>query len=499
MTSTMERLSTGLRINSAKDDAAGLAISSKMTSQIRGLDQAVRNANDAISMIQVAEGAMKEVTNMFQRMRELAVQAISDSNTNDDRSALNNEYKQLSAEVARIAENTQWNGTNILDGARTNSVFQIGANANQTISVDFGDLSTNNSVTAAVGPSSAAAMTADATALGTFGTGVFEMSDGTNGIHIDQSSVNAGDAAGLELVIKQATQVAALYTSGVDLAPTMELSASRKVVFSFGGASAEIDLFSASANDGSGGNAFQSGLLNDAALAMNAALDAAGINFTAGQRMVGGADAGFAFTADDGTDADGYILTANNPTVTVDGSAFAVVEHTVGSDAYADLGFTVAADTAGTGLLINYKSTNKGAVSLPTILNNTVAKTAAVVTAGVDTGIASSSLATSAFGVLDTAIESVNSTRATLGGSMSRLEFASDNLQNVSQNSSAARSRVLDADYASETTELARTQIIQQASTAMLSQANQAQQSALVATQVGFILLTLSAIAQQDL
>ena len=478
MTSTMERLSTGLRINSAKDDAAGLAISSKMTSQIRGLDQAVRNANDAISMIQVAEGAMKEVTNMFQRMRELAVQSISDSNTNDDRAALNNEFKQLSYEVSRIGANTQWNGTNILDGARTNSVFQIGANANQTIAVNFGDLS-NNSVTAAVGPSSAAAMTADATALGTFGTGVFEMSDGTNGIHIDQSSVNAGDAAGLELVIKQATQVAALYTSGVDLAPTMELSASRKVVFSFGGASAEIDLFSASANDGSGGNAFQSGLLNDAALAMNAALDAAGINFTAGQRMVGGADAGFAFTADDGTDADGYILTANNPTVTVDGSAFAVVEHTVGSDAYADLGFTVAADTAGTGLLINYKSTNKGAVSLPTILNNTVAKTAAVVTAGVDTGIASSSLATSALGVLDTAIESVNSTRATLGASMSRLEYAADNLQNVSQNSSAARSRVLDADYASETTELARTQIIQQASTAMLSQANQAQQSVL--------------------
>jgi len=146
MTSTMERLSTGLRINSAKDDAAGLAISSKMTSQIRGLDQAVRNANDAISMIQVAEGAMKEVTNMFQRMRELAVQAISDSNTNNDRAALNNEFKQLSAEVQRIAENTQWNGTNILDdtiGSNGVSTFQIGANANQTIDVDFGNLASN--------------------------------------------------------------------------------------------------------------------------------------------------------------------------------------------------------------------------------------------------------------------------------------------------------------------------------------------------------------------
>ena len=156
MTATMERLSTGLRINSAKDDAAGLAITSRMSSQIRGLDQAVRNANDAISMIQVAEGAMKEVTNMFQRMRELAVQAISDSNTANDRAALNNEYKQLSEEVQRIAENTQWNGQNILDGARTSTVFQVGANASQTITVNFGDLATNNVTGSVTAPTTAA-------------------------------------------------------------------------------------------------------------------------------------------------------------------------------------------------------------------------------------------------------------------------------------------------------------------------------------------------------
>ena len=160
MGATMERLSTGLRINSAKDDAAGLAITSKMTSQINGLNQAVRNANDAISMIQVAEGAMKEVTGMFQRMRELAVQAISDSNTSADRTALNNEYKQLSAEVQRVAENTQWNGTNILDGGRTSTTFQIGANASQTIAVNFGDLGSNDasgSVTTTTNANGAAA------------------------------------------------------------------------------------------------------------------------------------------------------------------------------------------------------------------------------------------------------------------------------------------------------------------------------------------------------
>ena len=350
MTSTMERLSTGLRINSAKDDAAGLAISSKMTSQIRGLDQAVRNANDAISMIQVAEGAMKEVTNMFQRMRELAVQAISDSNTNADRGALNNEYKQLSAEVARIAENTQWNGTNILDGARTNSVFQIGANANQTIAVNFGDLSTNN-ITSATSNNT------------------------TNAVTLDMD----GD-------------------------PQVGDQISYKITDSVTGAShyATIDMS--------------------------------------------------AFTADVG-------------------SATIVETEANGTDAGADLG-TAAYTHSGNTLVVTKVGANAITVSDVQITRGTHAPVAA-------TDITSSAFATRALGVLDTAIEGVNSTRATLGASMSRLEYASDNLQNVSQNSSAARSRVLDADYASETTELARTQIIQQASTAMLSQANQAQQSVL--------------------
>ena len=140
MTATMERLSTGLRINSAKDDAAGLAITSKMTSQINGLNQAVRNANDAISMIQVGEGALKEVTNMLQRMRELAIQASSDSNTTNDRTALNNEFTQLRDEISRISSNTQWNGAALFAAGSTASsdkVFQIGANASQTITVKF--------------------------------------------------------------------------------------------------------------------------------------------------------------------------------------------------------------------------------------------------------------------------------------------------------------------------------------------------------------------------
>ena len=381
MTSTMERLSTGLRINSAKDDAAGLAISSKMTSQIRGLDQAVRNANDAISMIQVAEGAMKEVTNMFQRMRELAVQSISDSNTDADRTALNNEYKQLSAEVKRIAENTQWNGTNILDGARTNSVFQIGANANQTIAVNFGDLATNN----------------------------IKDSD----ITVDATSTTATTSAGGEAVGK----------------------------ITITGTVAAGDVITVKIDAGTTGEQFASFELSAEA--------AADIN-------KGGSAVG---------------LTAANAKITestVGGSSSAITATNAG-------GLTASVEASSGKIVITGTTLAAGAtftMSGPELSRGTQAPVGG-------TDITKSGTATTALGVLDKAIENINSTRATLGASMSRLEYAADNLQNVSQNSSAARSRVLDADYASETTELARTQIIQQASTAMLSQANQAQQSVL--------------------
>ena len=145
MSKAMEQLSTGKRINSAADDAAGLAISNKMTSQIRGLNQAVRNANDGISMIQTAEGATKEVTNMLQRMRELAVQSANATNTGDDRTALQAEVTELQAEINRISDNTQWNGMNISGGGAMTALsagatFQVGANSGQVITVSFKDV-----------------------------------------------------------------------------------------------------------------------------------------------------------------------------------------------------------------------------------------------------------------------------------------------------------------------------------------------------------------------
>ena len=150
LSKAMEQLSTGKRINTAADDAAGLAISNKMTSQIRGLTQGVRNANDAISMIQTAEGATNEVTNMLQRMRELAVQAANGSYSNDDRTSLQSEFSELQAEITRISNNTEWNGTKITDGTMSAVTFQVGANSAQTITVTFKDIDGMTGMTTAV-------------------------------------------------------------------------------------------------------------------------------------------------------------------------------------------------------------------------------------------------------------------------------------------------------------------------------------------------------------
>ena len=154
MTQAMERLATGSRINSASDDAAGLAVASKLTSQIRGLDQAVRNGNDAIALVQTADGAMIEVGNMLQRMRELAVQAGNGTLSSTDLTALNTEFVALRTEIERIADNTQWNGSNLLDGSAGASglmTFQVGYKANQTITVNLGDLQLDGDATYSAG------------------------------------------------------------------------------------------------------------------------------------------------------------------------------------------------------------------------------------------------------------------------------------------------------------------------------------------------------------
>lgn len=365
MNTTMERLSTGKQINSAKDDAAGLAVSSRMTAQIKGVLQSVNNASDAIGMVQTADGASIEIGNMMQRMRELAIQASNGTVTSTDQSSLNLEFVALRTEIERIANNTQWNGENILSGtAGTSSngtaVFQVGANSLQTMSVGFGDWNLNPATeTAGVAAIYNAAITdAEVAAF----TGNFVISDGQNTVTIDLGTAGsvATTAAGLATLIENDGSLTRL---------TVTNNSTTSLVLTY---------------------------------------------------------------------ADAEVVTVP-PTI----SAAGVAE-------------TITVTTAGVTATSNVYGTDLSAIAIDT-----------------DTG------ANSAIASLDTALNGINAQRAVFGAGMNRLEYAIDNLTNVSENAMASRSRIEDADYAAETSELARTQIIQQAGTAMLTQANQQSQNVL--------------------
>lgn len=389
MQTSMERLATGSRINSAGDDAAGLGIGSKMTSQIRGLDQAVRNSNDAIAMLQTADGASVEISDMLQRMRELAVQAKNGTNSSNDLVNLNKEFAQLANEIERVADKTTFNGENIMNGsngAGDDGVvsFNIGHGTSDTLSFTFRDFQ-----------------------LGSGST------EGTAGVHtLDVTAARyQGFAASSEMHITNSD-----------------------------GFTVIVDDAAIAANDAEGSTDFQDATFGDIILAINAQIGAA-TGFD-GMAAAAVGTSGITFTQD--TAGTGDILTIK--TVTSAGVATdfgtALTHTTVGSATSAD--------------------GNPMATSLSAFL-----------TAG------SQAEAPTTIANLDNAITGVDKMRANYGSVINRLEYTVDNLNSIAQNTRAARSAVMDADYATETTELARTQIIAQASTAMLSQANQQAQSVL--------------------
>jgi flagellin len=356
LATSIERLSTGLRINSAKDDAAGLAISTRFTTQIQGQNQAIRNANDGISLAQTAEGALDEVTNNLQRIRELAVQSSNATNSGSDRAALQQEVGQLLSEINRVADSTTFNGVNLLDGSFTGAIFQIGANAGENITVSsiadvntaaLGSVSTNND----------AGLTVAASTLTDFGTAI-----AAGGVTINGVDIGAIDAAG------STAERAGQLVDAIN-----EVSQQTGVGASYDAATGDLTLNSDT-------TVTVAGTLNDAALA------------------------GF---------ANGAIGSATTQT-------------------------------------------------------------------GIDTlTVANYAGAQTALGLVDSALTGINNARASLGAVQSRFESTVANLQSSVENLSASRSRIQDADFAAETAELTRTQILQQAGTAMLAQANAAPQSVL--------------------
>lgn len=446
MAQSIQRLSSGLRINSAKDDAAGLAISERMTSQIRGMNQAVRNANDGISLAQVAEGAMQETTNLLQRMRELSIQSANSTNNSSDRQSIQAEVTQLKSEMDRIALNTQFNGQRILDGSFSNASFQVGANANQTITFSIG--SVKSSSIGGIATSTGSAVSGAAATDITIAIG------GGSATTINSSAGFTGSANGQDATSAYA-KAAAINDAGVAGLTVSASTSGTQTVGPIGGTAG--DTYSLTLN----GVAVFTG--EDVATALSNSDLRDAINGVSDQTGViaslNGGD--LTLTASDG----------RNITVTESGTGF-----TAGTDGLGVTGGDFAAVLRGNLTMTATDSIAIGGTVATIGLASAIAKDSL----GIDTvDVSTAQGAQSAIMRIDAALSSVNSTRADMGALQNRFESTISNLQNVSDNLSAARGRIQDADYAAEVASMTKNQILQQAGTAMLAQANSGPQSVL--------------------
>ena len=452
LNTSIQRLSSGMRINSAKDDAAGLAISDRMNSQIKGMTQATRNANDGVSMAQTAEGALTSSGDILQRIRELAVQSSNSSNSAGDRKALQTEVTQLGSELNRIANTTEFNGQKLLDGTMGTANFQVGANAGQLIS-----MTGSNFTTSTYGNNRVANDAMQATDDGTYTGGDLTI----NGSQ-DSKTVAIADDSSAKTVAAQIngvsgdTGVTATAKTDVLIKPLAEKS----FTLSLNSDNTEVAdavTISFSTGKGDGADAYAAAIsafnAQTAKTGVTASYDATnkGIKLT----NANGEDIKLENTSGTGNTvgmqnymADG---TANATTpLTLDGGDTGVSHGQVTMDS--DQSFSIA-DASGLAL----DGGTAGASQL-----NSVSK--------IDIGTFEG--AQLAIKIADAALGAVNSQRAQLGALQSRFESAISNLQSTTENLSASRSRIVDTDFAAETASMTRGQILQQAGTAMLAQAN---------------------------
>jgi flagellin len=468
LSNSMKRLSSGLRINSAKDDAAGLSIANRMSAQVRGLNQAARNANDGISMAQVAEGAMQEVSSNLQRIRELAVQAASDSNSASDRAALNDEVTQLVEEINRVANTTSFNGTNLLDGTFGEKSIQVGAKAgdNETIKISMVNVkadalgvgsvssySTTVSSGAVTNKLEAGDLTINGYEIGaTSDDGVSYTSGAASAIAV-ANAINArtGDTNVSASVVIQNIEGTAV-TSG-----TVALAAGDVLING-------VDIGAIAAASATAGSAVSRG--NDMAAAINAVSDQTGV------------------TATLGTSGKVELTSIDGRNITIDYASGVVDAHT---------GLTTGTTTSGTTesqkvvtSSVTLSSSSSAGITIGGA-NNAYAgfldgshDAETIAGAGIsELDLTTRAGASNAIGIVDAALANIDSARADLGAIQNRFESTIANLQNVSENVSAARSRIMDADFAAETAAMTKAQVMQQAGTAMLAQANQLPQIAL--------------------
>ena len=439
---SFERLSSGLRINSAADDAAGLAVSQRMDAQVRSLNTAVRNANDGVSLIQTAESALSESSNILTRMRELAVQATNDTNTNSDRASLQAEVTQLVSELNRIGDATEFNTQALLDGSFSGREFHVGFKAGQTIALSIDD-SRATALGARAIKTSTAVLTAAITANDVIINGeairaTLDADDGLSSVLKDESAIAKAKA------INDSAGVTGVYA-------TVEENVKTGAAAVTAGAFAAVgDLVINGENIGKITTIEALDASGSLVAAINAKTGATGVVAT----NVAGK---ITLTAADGRNI-GIAGAAANSDIWFDADETYRAKVTLTSNADFFLG---GADTA------NTLKMDSGLYTLDT--DDVVS----AINIGTKDG------ANDALAVLDSAIDKVSSQRSDLGALQNRLVSTTSNLQAVSENLSAAKSRILDADFAQETANLTRSQIIQQAGVAMLAQANNSPQMVL--------------------
>ena len=455
LSTALQRLSSGLRINSAKDDAAGLAISERMTSQIRGLNQAARNANDGISLSQAAESSMSSMTDTLQRIRELAVQSSNATNSATDRQALQNEVNQLVAELDRQAVSAEFNGMKLFDGSFGTASFQIGANAKETISTTTANFRTAQyGVNRVVGYGTSGAAATDANMAAGLGNRIAGETLVING-SIGSSTITVADSSA-KTAAQQVNAVTA--STGVKATASTEVTnmafgAAGTYKFSLKSDNATAVTVSFSLTAATGADA-----LTSAVTAINDQSAKTGVTAS-----VNTAGTGLSLTNETGN----TIYIANGAGNTNAGTIVAggVVNGTVAAVGAADNAIAITGQLTLTSDK-TFSATGDAAESLTAA---TISSTLNAVNALDITNFANAQLA---INIVDGAMGSVNLQRAKFGAMQSRFETAISNLNVSSENLSAARSRIRDTDYAQETAALTRGQILQQAGTAMLAQAN---------------------------
>lgn len=452
LNTAIQRLSSGLRINSAKDDAAGMAIADRMTAQIRGMNVAARNANDGISLAQTAEGDLQQIGNNLQRMRELAVQSANASNSAGDRAALQSEIAQLRGEIDRVAGSSSFNGVKLLDGSFNAQTFQVGANntLNDRITVD----SIGNARTANLGQTYGASVTTSTLTASTGITAAGQFTIGVNGgTAVDVFSASGGAAIG-----GSAKAIAAAINNSNITGVTATANATT-ATGTYGATGAITD---GNAKLTINGTVIDVGVTNAGIGATNVASAVAAIQAnSAATGVTASLEAGntIKLSAADGRNIDVSFGANGTGAALQDIGLGGVAATTWGSYSlnYVGTGNVVVGGTAATGV--------KGVAD-----GTTASATTGTAVSALD--ISTAAGAQAALASIDSALTTINSARASLGAMQNRFTSVVTSLQTSAENLSASRSRIEDADFAAETASLTRGQILQQAGTAMLAQAN---------------------------